>query len=361
MSISTSRSVDELTRTNVVRIAESSGTAGAQAFDVRGLVAPGDVVLQLAREIGESSLQLAKEVGTSGRVVSAHASAEQLARARALAGAQQVEPLRFVRAKLHDLYLDLDAVDRRLAERPVDSADALLQVERELDELRRAPAVGDESVDVVLCVDALNLLAHEQRADALSEMHRTLKKGGRLVLTEWVSDEHVPARLRHDQALWARGLGGAYSELPLLVALEEAGFYGMRILGLSGPEQVLANIEFRRLQIEAFKGKEGPCFDQNHAVVYRGPFSEVQDDDGHSYRRGMRTAVCGKTFGILASAPYREHFALIEPTQETPLDQAPLFPCTVGALVRDPRQTKGLEDVQPHPQLPGKPSSGGCC
>jgi ubiquinone/menaquinone biosynthesis C-methylase UbiE len=334
----------------------------APFLDLGALVCPGQVVLELGRGVGQTSLQLAREVGTNGRVIVVDTSAERLARGRALATEERAEQVRFVRARMHDLYLDLDAVDRILAERPVDNAEALSRIEVELDDLRRQPAVPDGSVDVALCVDALNLLAHGNRADALTEIHRSLRKGGRLVLSEWVSDEHVPARLRHDEVAWSRGLGGAYSESQLLVALEEAGFYGISVEQLGGPEHVVANIEFRRARLHAYKGKEGPCFDQKHAVIYRGPFSEIQDDDGHAYRRGVRTAVCGKTFDILSKAPYREHFELIEPVQAIPLEKAPLFPCSVGALVRDPRETKGLEDIQPRPHsTSSKTSSSGCC
>ena len=35
-------------------------------------------------------------------------------------------------------------------------------------------------------------------------------------------------------------------------------------------------------------------------LIYRGPFREVVDDDGHVLRRGVRTAVCEKTFGLRA-------------------------------------------------------------
>ena len=33
--------------------------------------------------------------------------------------------------------------------------------------------------------------------------------------------------------------------------------------------------------VEAFKGKEGPCLERNQAVIYKGPFKEVLDDDDH--------------------------------------------------------------------------------
>ena len=52
--------------------------------------------------------------------------------------------------------------------------------------------------------------------------------------------------------------------------------------------------------------------DAKHAVVYPGPWKEVRDDDGHVFRRGVREAVCEKTYQHFnASAPYRDQILRI--------------------------------------------------
>ena len=33
-------------------------------------------------------------------------------------------------------------------------------------------------------------------------------------------------------------------------------------------------IEFRSVTVQAFKGKQGPCFERNQSVIYLGPFKE---------------------------------------------------------------------------------------
>ena len=71
------------------------------------------------------------------------------------------------------------------------------------------------------------------------------------------------------------------------------------------PWQTVEGIEFRSLTIEAFKGKQGECFERNQAVIYKGPFKEVLDDDGHRMERGQRYAVCDKTFQLYRKAPYQ--------------------------------------------------------
>jgi hypothetical protein len=123
-------------------------------------------------------------------------------------------------------------------------------------------------------------------------------------------------------------------------------------------------IEFRSVTVVAYKGKEGSCWDQKHAVVYCGPFRQVEDDDGHVLRRGSRTAVCEKTYRIYSQDPYRSHFELIPPRLLIPLEEAPPFPCAGGALKRHPKETKG-EDYRATTEARAcgnaDNSKGGCC
>ena len=58
-------------------------------------------------------------------------------------------------------------------------------------------------------------------------------------------------------------------------------------------------------------------------------------------RRGVRTAVCEKTFRLLGQMPYRDLFDFIEPRVPVATEDAPPFPCAQGTLIRDPRETKG--------------------
>ena len=58
------------------------------------------------------------------------------------------------------------------------------------------------------------------------------------------------------------------------------------------------------------------------------PFSKVVDDDGHSLPRGVRVAVCDKTFQIYRKAPYAEHFERVEPLEPIPLTDAEPFDCS---------------------------------
>ena len=172
-------------------------------------------------------------------------------------------------------------------------------------------------------------------------MHRVLKKGGRVVISDIVGDEDVPTKLQADPELWSGCLAGALREDLFLAAFEEAGFYGVQILKRDEkPWQTIEGIEFRAVTVEAYKGKEGPCLERQQAVIYKGPWRSVTDDDGHTLYRGQRMAVCDKTFHIYGADPYRGSVELVEPYRDTPLAEAPPFDCRRDA-VRDPKGDQG--------------------
>jgi hypothetical protein len=107
------------------------------------------------------------------------------------------------------------------------------------------------------------------------------------------------------------------------------------------PFQTVEGIEFRSITVTAYKGKEGPCWERNQAVIYKGPWKEVLDDDGHPLKRGVRTAICDKTYHILSKAPYKEDVILVPPRKEISLPKAAVFDCHRSSI-RHPRETKGL-------------------
>ena len=96
------------------------------------------------------------------------------------------------------------------------------------------------------------------------------------------------------------------------------------------------------ITVTAYKGKEGPCIERNQAVIYRGPWKQVVDDDGHTLERGARMAVCDKTFKLYSQAPYAGQFILVPPREEVALDNAGVFDCSRDHK-RHPRETKGME------------------
>jgi hypothetical protein len=176
-----------------------------------------------------------------------------------------------------------------------------------------------------------------------------------------VSDEAIPDHLRADPALWSGCVSGAFQEEELLRAFEEAGFYGIRMEEMRAePYQTIEGIEFRSITLTAHKGKEGPCIERNQAVIYRGPWKQVVDDDDHMLSRGARIAVCDKTYRLYSKPPYQDQFILIPPREEIPLEEAGVFDCARTER-RHPRETKGMDykatETSPNSSGPGT----GCC
>lgn len=188
----------------------------------------------------------------------------------------------------------------------------------------------------------LNLVRREDKERLFNEMFRVVRRGRRVAISDIVSDEDVPDELKQDPELWSGCIAGAYPEDALLDAFDRAGFYGMEIVKRDEkPWRTIQGIEFRSITVVAHKGKQGPCWERKQAIIYRGPWRKVIDDDGHVLERGKRTAVCDKTFQIYSRAPYADDILPVEPYEKISLGDAAAFDCRRSA-VRDPRDTKGV-------------------
>lgn len=311
-------------------------------------VREGDTVLDLGSGSGKICFIAAQLAGPKGRVIGVDANEEMLALARRAApvvaerlGFATVE---FGRGRIQDLALDLDRLDAWLKQHPVKSAADLSALESEQVQLRRtAPLVADGSIDLVVSNCVLNLVDDHEKGRLVREIFRVLKVGGRIAISDIVSDEPVPQHLKDDPKLWTGCISGAFHELDLLRELEAAGFHGIVIdQWETKPFAVVEGIEFRSVTVTAHKGKQGPCYEANQALIYAGPWRLVEDDDGHVLERGVRAAVCAKTFRLLTSAPYASQTIPILPRIPVPEEQLKGFDCS-RITPRSPRETKGLE------------------
>lgn len=328
-------------------------------------VGEGDVVLDLGSGSGKICFIAAQVVGASGRVIGVDVNDEMLDLARRSApevarrlGFANVE---FRRGRIQDLRLDLDRLAGWLHENPVSGLDGLAALEAESDRLRTSqPLVADDSVDVVVSNCVLNLVRESEKTRLVQEVYRVLRRGGRIALSDIVADEPVPDRLKADPELWSGCVSGAFEEQALLRALEDAGFYGVTIAERADePFAVVEGIEFRSVTLTARKGLEGPCFEANQAVIYRGPWKRVEDDDGHVLVRGERAAVCAKTFDILTSEPYARETIPVPPRIAIPEPERAPFECSRVAP-RHPRESKG-EAFRATVPPEGCSSESGCC
>ena len=325
----------------------------------------GETVLDLGSGTGKICFIAAQVVGPKGRVIGVDMTDEMLQVARTNApiveeriGYRNVE---FRKGRIQDLALDLEKLDEELKARPITDAASFLRADELAQELRiKHPLVASDSVDAVVSNCVLNLVEAKGKRQLFEEIFRVLRKGGRAVISDIVSDEEVPEHLQNDPELWSGCISGALTEEGFLRAFSDAGFYGIQILKRDAqPWQAVEGIEFRSVTVEAFKGKQGACFERNQAVIYRGPFNEVLDDDNHRMERGVRYAVCDKTYNLYRKAPYQQFLEFVEPLHDTPLADATPFDCSRTAR-RHPKETKG-QDYKVTTEVSVCCDGGGCC
>ena len=329
-------------------------------------VQEGECVLDLGSGGGKVCYIAAQIVGPQGHVVGVDMNDDMLALARRyqheIGDRIGFHNVAFRKGRIQDLALDMEKFEAYLAENPVRTADGWLRAQAETERLRlEEPMIDAESIDVIVSNCVLNLVRTEARHELFQGMHRVLRCAGRAVISDIVSDEPVPQELRKDPQLWSGCISGAFVEEELIDAFRLAGFYGLEIVARQDqPWATIEGIEFRSITVRAFKGKEAPCLDHHQAVIYRGPWKNVQDDDGHTLRRGVRTAVCEKTFGIYTQTPYADQIIPISPCQQVSSQDARPFDCH-RAEVRHPQETKGKEFRATNLPESGACDADGCC
>ncbi|HDZ22148.1 hypothetical protein LCGC14_0302090 [marine sediment metagenome] len=313
-------------------------------------VRPGETVVDLGSGAGKICYILAHKVGSQGHVIGVDFNDDMLSLSRKyvdeMGDKLGYRNVRFAKGKIQDLALDLDKAQDWLDRRPIAAVEDLYDFQAECERLRREdPLIADAGVDVIVSNCVLNLARPEDKGTLFAEMHRVLRKGGRAVISDIVCDEGPTPEIKADPELWSGCIAGAMREDEFLEMFERAGFYGTEIMVRQDePWQVIDGIEFRSITVQAFKGKEGPCIERNQAVIYKGPWKCVCDDDGHMLHRGQRMAVCDKTFGIMTSpaGPYAGQIVAVPPQDEVPPEQATPFDCK-RSDTRHPRETKGQD------------------
>ena len=320
-------------------------------------VRAGDTVLDLGSGGGKICYMAAQLVGPGGHVIGIDMTDDMLALARKyqdeMAGKLGGSRVDFHKGYIQDLALDVDAMETYLAEHPVRSADDLAELQQWQHRQRQdQPLVSDNSVDLVVSNCVLNLVSDEEKQQMVKEIFRVLKPGGRVAISDIISDEVVPPHLKQNSELWSGCISGAFQEQKFISAFIDAGFLAVAYDKWDAqPWQVVDGIEFRSVTLTAVKGEASPCLDYGHAVIYKGPHAEVRDDEGHVFPRGERMAVCERTFKFLTgNSVYGDDFIGIEPVQR---GEAKTF-CAPSGTHRPVSETKGGI-------ITGGTSSGSCC
>jgi SAM-dependent methyltransferase len=128
-------------------------------------------------------------------------------------------------------------------------------VELRLGEIEKLP-VEDDSVDAIISNCVINL--SPDKAKVFREAYRVLKPGGRLTVSDIVSEGALPEGIKSDSNAWACCIGGALEQQEYLQKIKGAGFKDVQVLSskefyLEG-EGSQALTKLLSITVKAYKG-----------------------------------------------------------------------------------------------------------
>ncbi|MBN1149272.1 MAG: arsenite methyltransferase [Anaerolineales bacterium] len=170
---------------------------------------PGESVLDLGSGGGLDCFLAARQVGLQGRVIGIDMTTEMLARARAAA-----ERLGMHNVEFRQGYLE---------EMPVD----------------------DASVDVIISNCVINLSPDKPRVFA--EMFRALKPGGRVSVSDIVTNGELPKEVRKSMVAWGACVAGALEVDKFAQGLRQAGFVDVQVNAKDEASDMLEEIPVNTL------------------------------------------------------------------------------------------------------------------
>ncbi|AJX32221.1 arsinothricin biosynthesis methyltransferase ArsM [Burkholderia oklahomensis] len=261
-------------------------------------VKEGDAVLDLGSGSGKICYILSQVVGPAGKVFGVDFTPQMVDLARSqqesFADVMGFDNMRFNRASITDLKTDLEKVDRLLAKASIDSLEKLIAFERRKSEIFNAnPLIPDNSIDVIVSNCVINLVSTTDKSEVFREMFRVLRPGGRIAISDNVSNIEVPEHLQSDQQLWAACYAGVFQEQDFYRAIASAGFEGLRIeVRNEDPAKAVEGVVFRSVTVTAIK-PHLPLSGTRAAfqLMYRGPWVEVIDEHGLKFKKGEVTLI----------------------------------------------------------------------
>ncbi len=152
----------------------------------------GETVLDIGSGAGGNCISAAKLVGDQGQAIGLDLTDEMLEAARRYASDLGVTNVSFVKGDAENM------------------------------------PFPDSLFDVVISDCVINLVPDKQKAFA--EAFRVLKQGGRMIISDVVSDRLFPVELEEDTSLWCECISGALLEKNYTDLMRQAGFTGVEPL-----------------------------------------------------------------------------------------------------------------------------------
>ena len=170
----------------------------------------GEVVLDLGSGGGIDVFIAAKKVGPTGKAIGVDMTQEMLDLATKNAAELGFENVEFRKGDIEDL------------------------------------PVEDGTIDVIISNCVINLAPDKDKV--FREAYRVLKPGGRITVSDIVTDGDLPEEIRNNPDQWAACVSGALDENLYLEKIRNAGFERVKVLQKRGFSGIVKSAE-----VEAFK------------------------------------------------------------------------------------------------------------
>ena len=165
---------------------------------------PGETVLDLGSGGGLDCFLSAKQVGEDGFVIGLDMTPEMLERARSAAMRMGINNVEFRKGFLEEM-----------------------------------PVEGD-SVDVIISNCVINLSPDKYKVFA--EIYRVLKPGGRVSVSDIVTNGELPEEIKRDMVAWGACIAGALKKEEYIHGLEEAGFENVELIAKTGDGELMEGV-----------------------------------------------------------------------------------------------------------------------
>lgn len=178
----------------------------------------GEIVLDLGSGGGIDVFLAAEKVGKKGKVIGVDMTEEMIQRARTTASKYGYENVEFRRGEIESL------------------------------------PIQDNSVDAVISNCVINLSTEKQKV--FQEAHRVLKPGGRIMISDIVTEGELPEEVRKSFDAWAGCIAGALEKGEYLDTIRRSGFKDVRVVSESTYSiDVSQELKGRitSVQVEAYK------------------------------------------------------------------------------------------------------------
>ncbi|KAF5549787.1 methyltransferase [Fusarium mexicanum] len=148
----------------------------------------GEIVVDLGSGAGLDVFLSSSKVGPTGKAIGVDMNKNMLAKARKLKDDRSMENVEFIESRITDIALE------------------------------------DNIADCIISNCVVNLVPHDEKQKAFNEMHRLLKPGGRVAISDILAKKPLSDDIRNSMALYVGCIAGASQVVEYEEYLRRAGF-----------------------------------------------------------------------------------------------------------------------------------------